>query len=90
MYSNFCYSCSFEAEIIKIGQSSHKMYSNDIVNVQESTTMLNACTKKPGNLLKSPHMCVSVCVYTYIYIYIYTCMYIYTYICVSIYIYYTG
>ena len=38
------------AEIIKIGQSSHK-------NFQESTTILNACTKKAGNL--------------YIYIYIF-------------------
>ena len=27
VYSNSCYSCSFEAEIINIGQSSHKMYS---------------------------------------------------------------
>ena len=32
MYSNCCCSCSFEAEIIEIGQSSHKMYSNKIVN----------------------------------------------------------
>ena len=32
MYSNSCGSCSFEAEIIKIGQSSHKMYSNNILN----------------------------------------------------------
>ena len=46
VYSNSCCSCSFEAEIIKIGQSSHKMYSNNIVNFQESTTILNACTKK--------------------------------------------
>ena len=52
--SNCCCSCSFEAEIIKIGQSSHKMYSNNIVNFQESTTILNACTKKSGNLLKAP------------------------------------
>ena len=29
VYSNCCCSCSFEAEIIKIGQSSHKMYSNN-------------------------------------------------------------
>ena len=36
----------FEPEILKIGQSSHKMYSNNIVNFQESTTTLNACTKK--------------------------------------------
>ena len=32
VYSNCCYSCSFEAKIIKIGQSSHKMYSNNILN----------------------------------------------------------
>ena len=56
MYSNSCCSCSFEAEIIKIGLSSHKMYSNNIVNFQESTTILNACTKKSGNLLKASHI----------------------------------
>ena len=54
MYSNCCCSCSFEPEIIKIGQSSHKMYSNNIVNFQESTTILNACIKKSGNLLNGP------------------------------------
>ena len=46
VYSNSCSRCLFEAEIIKIGQSSHKMYSNNIMNFQESTTILNACTKK--------------------------------------------
>ena len=46
VYSNCCCSCSFEAEILKIGQSSHKMYSNKILNFQESTTILNAHTKK--------------------------------------------
>ena len=46
VYSNYCCSCSFEAEIIEIGQSSHKLYSNNIVNFQESTTILNARTKK--------------------------------------------
>ena len=35
-----------EPEIIKIGQSSHKMYSKNILNFQELTTILNACTKK--------------------------------------------
>ena len=45
VYSNCCCSCSFEAEIIKIGQSSHKMYSNNIMNFQESPTILNACKK---------------------------------------------
>ena len=37
VYSNSCCSCSFEAEIIRIGQSSHNMYSNNILNFQEST-----------------------------------------------------
>ena len=60
VYSNCCCSCSFEAEIIKIGQSSHKMYSNNIVYFQESTTILNAFTKKSGNLLKAPRMWVYV------------------------------
>ena len=46
VYSNSCCSYSFEAEIIKIVQSSHNMYSNNIMNFQESTTILNACTKK--------------------------------------------
>ena len=49
-YSSCSCSCSFETEIIKIGQSSH----NSIVNFQESPTILNACTKKSGNLLNSP------------------------------------
>ena len=66
MHSNCCCSCSFEAEIIKIGQSSHKIYSNDILNFQESTTILNACIKKSGNLLNTPRI--------YIYIYIYVCV----------------
>ena len=66
VYSNSCCSCSFESEIIKIGQSSHKIYSNKILNFQESTTILNACTKKSGNLLNAPR------IYIYIYIYIYT------------------
>ena len=46
VYSNSCCSCSFEPGIINIGQSSHKIYSNNIVNFQESTTILNAYTKK--------------------------------------------
>ena len=55
MYSNCCCSCSFESEIIKNGQSPHKMYNNNIVNFQESTTTLNACTKKiSGNFLRAP------------------------------------
>ena len=50
VYSNCCCSCSFEPEIIKIGQSSHEIYIDNIVNFQESTTILNAHTKKSRNL----------------------------------------
>ena len=75
MYSNCCCSCSFEPEIIKIDQSSHNMYSNNILNFQESMTILNACTKKSGNLLNAP------CVYIYIYIHRHMQIYIYIYVC---------
>ena len=51
VYSNSCCSCLFEAEIIKIGQSSYMMYSNDIMNFQESMTILNTCTKKVWKLI---------------------------------------
>ena len=54
MYSN---SCSFKPELIKIDQSSHKMYSNNILYFQESTPILNVW---------KPIECT-----TYIYIYIY-------------------
>ena len=56
VYSNCCCSCSFEPEIIKIGQSFYKMYSNNLVNFQESTSILNARTKKSGNVLKVPRI----------------------------------
>ena len=66
VYSNFCCSCWFEPEILKIGQSSHKMYGNNIPNSRDSTTILDACTKRSGNLLNAP--------YIYL-IYIYICNY---------------
>ena len=53
MYSNCCCSCLFEAEIIKIGQSSHNLYSNNILNIQESTAILNACTKNVWKLIET-------------------------------------
>ena len=56
VYSNCCCSYSFEPEIIKIDQSSHEMYSNNILNFQESTTISNAGTKKSGNLLNVPRI----------------------------------
>ena len=54
VYSNWWCSCSFEWEIIKIGQSSHKMYSNNILNFQDSTTILNAHTKKVRKRIVCP------------------------------------
>ena len=60
VYSNCCSSCSFEPKII--GQSSHKVDNNNLLNFQESTTILNACTKKVWKLIEGT---------TYIYIYIY-------------------
>ena len=56
--SNCCGSCWFEPEIIKIGQSSHKMYNNNIVNFQQSTTILNACTKSLETYWM-PYVCLS-------------------------------
>ena len=62
VYSNSCCSCSFKSEIIEIGQSSCKMYSNNIVNFQESTTILNACTKKVWKLIE----CTTYILYIYL------------------------
>ena len=52
VYSNCCCSCSFKPEIIKMGKSSQKLYSNKILNFQESMTILNACTKKVWKLIE--------------------------------------
>ena len=59
-YSNSCCRSSFEPG--KIGQSSHKMYSNKIVNFQESTTILNSCTKKVWKLIEhSTYIRICIC-----------------------------
>ena len=63
VYSNSCCWCSFELEIIKIGQSSYKIYSNNILKFQESKPILNAHTKNGWK----PIECM--CIYIYIYIY---------------------
>ena len=62
VYFDCCWSCSFEPEIIKIGQSSHKMYSNNILNFQESTTILHASTKKVWKHIYT-YVCMYVCMY---------------------------
>ena len=49
--SGFSIPIAAEPEIIRIGQSSHKMYSNNIVNFQGSTTILNAHKKKVWKLI---------------------------------------
>ena len=79
-----CISIAAVAVHLNLKLVSH-LISNNIVNFQEFMTILNACTKKFGNLLKAP------CIYIYIYIYIYMCvcvytyMYTYAYICVYTY-----
>ena len=79
VYSNFFCSYSLEPEIIKICQSFHNMYSNNIVNFQESTTILNACTKKVWKPIEcTTYINVCECVYIYIYIYIQTDTYTHT------------
>ena len=58
VYSNSCCSCSFAPEIIEIGQSCYKMYSNNMLNFQEPITILKACAKKKrsGNLMNAPRI----------------------------------
>ena len=62
VYSNSCCSCSFEPEIIKIGQSPHKMYSNNILNFQESMAILNAHTKKVWKLIECTTYMICKCI----------------------------
>ena len=50
VYSNCCCSCS-----------SHYMYSNYILNFQESTRILNACTKKVGKRIECTMHFVVIC-----------------------------
>ena len=52
VYSNSCCSCSFEPEIIKIPQSSHKIDRNNLLSFQEPTTILNVCTKKVWKIIE--------------------------------------
>ena len=52
VYSNCCCSCSFKREILKIAQSSHKIYSNNNLNFEESTIILNAYIKKGWKLIE--------------------------------------
>ena len=51
VYSNFCCSCSFEPEIMKINQSPYMINSNNLPDFQESTTILNAHTKNVWKLI---------------------------------------
>ena len=69
VYCNSCCSCSLKLEIINIGQSSHEMCSNNILNFQELTTFSNAHTINVWKLIVCPS-------YIYIYIYIYIYVYI--------------
>ena len=59
MYSNCCCSCWFEAEIIKIGQSSHKRYSNNIVNFSRVYGNFKCLYKKSQEIYWMHHVCIS-------------------------------
>ena len=92
VYSNSCCSWSFETEIIKISQSFHKMYSNKILNFQEFTTILNACTKEVWKLSEPPrkshvklHPLNSLSLSLYIYIYICVCACARACVCMCVY-----
>ena len=64
VYFNCYCSCSFDPEIIKICQSSHKIYSNNILNFQGSTIILNAYTKKVWKLIEAPFVVTTKWVWT--------------------------
>ena len=61
VYSIWCCSCSFEHEIVNIGQSSQTMYSNNMLNYQESMTILNALNKKIWKLIEGTTYYVPYC-----------------------------
>ena len=50
-------------QVLKQNFKYHKIYSNNIVNFQECTTILNACTKKSGNLLNSLYIIIHIYIY---------------------------
>ena len=56
VYSNSYCSYKFAPKQEKIGQSSHKEYSNNILKYLEFTAIINACTKKSGNLFNAPRI----------------------------------
>ena len=86
VYSNCCCSCSFEREIIKIGQSSHKIYSNKILNFQESTWILNACTKIVWKLIEGAlyYIHTPTGAYIHIYILIFLSLFLWLCLCLSL------
>ena len=57
--SGFCRCIPIAAEVVHLNLKSKQLVSHlirCILNCQESTTILNACTKKSGNLLNDPHI----------------------------------
>ena len=79
VYSNCCCSCSFEPEIIKIGQSSYKMYSNNLVNFQESTVIFKFLYKKSLETYwmhhhPTPHTHTHTHTHIYIYMFVSICV----------------
>ena len=86
LYFNSCCSCSFKPEIIKIGQSSYDMNSNNILNYQESTTILNAHTKKKSeNLLYAPRTLIYQYLSLHIFLILFLSVIVYFFISLSFY-----
>ena len=85
VYSNSCCSSSFETEIIKISQSSHKMYtefSRIYDNFKcmykkrlETYWMHHVCIYIYMCVCVCVYICMYVCVYAHACVYICTCMY---------------
>ena len=83
VYSNCFCSCSFQLEIIKIGQLSHMIYSNNILNFEMSTAISNACTKIVWKLIEvTDVVAVNIFCKLFLFAFRFLC-YIYTYIYMS-------
>ena len=84
VYSNCCGSCSFEPEILKIGQSSHKMYSNNsefsrvydnfrclykkFWKLIDCTTYMCVCERERERERERGRECVCMCIAFYMWI----------------------
>ena len=69
------FSSSFEPEIIRIGQSSHKMYINKILNFQEVYDNSKYLYEKSLETSYAPRICIHTSLSLSIHIYICACIF---------------